>query len=841
MGRICFALAMALAFGSNGFAQTTFANIVGLVTDPNGAVIVGATVSATEASTNYRYTAQSNGSGYYTIGQLLEGDYTLHVESPGFKTFVESGIRLANQDLRRVDVHLEVGAVETTVEVKGGASLIETETARISDTKTAEIIKDLPLNQRSLWDFVGQNPAIVQAANGAATRRFSGSRNNQSDASVDGITISNGRDSTQISPLVNYVESMAEVRVDMANNTAEFGGLGQVTVISKSGTNELHGNGFDYYQTPLFVSRNPFASSGSAGITHAPGATIGGPVYFPHLYNGKNRTFFFFSFETSRGSAVRDLINPTVPLASWRNGDFSNLLPSTVIKDPSDNNAPFAGNIIPTSRLNPVAQKIQQMFYPLPNFGNLNAFSSQNFRELLSRPFDPSTYWTTRLDHRFSDRDFLFGRFTWARQWSRKWDDNLPTIGRINNEREDQSANVSYSHTFRPNLLNEFRWGVAYNDNPLNGALYGPTIVNELGLQGLAPNLPNIQGIFQVAWTGLGLQSITEQVWRRPGFKNKVYQFQDNLSWFRGRHTVKAGFVIDRTYYADGSENTAGSLVSGGTNLFGSASFSNRYTGYPYADFLLGIPTTSARTFPNFPDQQVRWSYDLFVTEEFKVFPSLTLHLGLRYELHPPAINTNGINSIFDISTGKIVVPDGSLSKVSSLLPTNYVSVQTASSAGLPNSLIFTDKNNFAPRVGVAWRPLGNNTVFRAGFGIFYDIVPEVASSTTVPYIIDQPAFTNTTPNPTVILPLVYPSTSAGPSTVSLPSALNPHITIPYSMQYNTTIEHQRGANAFRISYIGTNTRQGDYAYNINQPVPSTGLFINQPRLFPNYPRGSTM
>jgi hypothetical protein len=448
---------MALAFESNGFAQTTFASIVGLVTDPNGAVIVGAAVSATEASTNYRYTAQSNGSGYYTIGQLLEGDYTLRVESPGFKTFVERGIRLANQDLRRVDVHLEVGAVETTVEVKGGASLIETETARISDTKTAEIIKDLPLNQRSLWDFVGQNPAIVQAANGAATRRFSGSRNNQSDASVDGITISNGRDGTQISPLVNYVESMAEVRVDMANNTAEFGGLGQVTVISKSGTNELHGNGFDYYQTPLFVSRNPFASSGSAGITHAPGATIGGPVYFPHLYNGKNRTFFFFSFETSRGSAVRDLINPTVPLASWRNGDFSNLLPSTVIKDPSDNNAPFAGNIIPTSRLNPVAQKIQQMFYPLPNFGNLNAFSSQNFRQLLSRPFDPSTYWTTRLDHRFSDRDFLFGRFTWARQWSRKWDDNLPTIGRINNEREDQSANVSYSHTFRPNLLNEFR------------------------------------------------------------------------------------------------------------------------------------------------------------------------------------------------------------------------------------------------------------------------------------------------------------------------------------------------------------------------------------------------
>jgi hypothetical protein len=195
-------LATALAFESSAFAQTTFASIVGLVTDPNGAVVVGASVTATQVDSNYRYKAQSNGSGYYTVGQLLEGEYLLRVEAPGFKAFVERSILLANQELRRVDVHLEVGSVETTIEVQGGASLIETETARISDTKTAQAIKDLPLNQRSLWDFVGQNPAIVTAANSSATRRFSGSRNNQSDASVDGITISNGRDGTQISPLV---------------------------------------------------------------------------------------------------------------------------------------------------------------------------------------------------------------------------------------------------------------------------------------------------------------------------------------------------------------------------------------------------------------------------------------------------------------------------------------------------------------------------------------------------------------------------------------------------------------------------------------------------------------
>ena len=826
MRSILFLLTTTLAFPAASFAQTTFATITGLVTDPNGAVVPGTLITATNLETNYQYLGKSNETGNYSIGQLLAGRYDVKAEAPGFKTFREKAITLGNQELRRIDVHFEIGSVETTVEVNGTAALIETENARVADTKNAETIKDLPLNQRSLWDFVGQNPGVIQAANGAATRRFSGSRNNQSDASVDGITISNGRDGTQITPLVNYVESMAEVRVDMANNSAEFGGLGQVTVVSKSGTNEVHGSGFDYYQTPILVSRNPFASSGSAGITHWPGATIGGPVYLPKIYNGKNKTFFFFSYETNRGSQIHDLINPTVPLASWRNGDFS-AMPSTTVKDPFNSNAPFPGNTIPASRINPVAQKIQDLFYPLPDYGNTTVLQSQNFRELLSRPFDPATYWTTRLDHRFSDRDFLFGRFTWARQYSRTWDDNLPTIGRIANERENQGANVSYSHSFTPNLMNEVRWGAAYNDQPRNGAQLGPDVVQELGLTGLAPNLPNIAGILQVSWSGLGLQGITQQVWRRPGFKNKVFQFQNNLSWYHGHHTIKAGFVVDRTYYADGSAPT---------NLFGAVTFSNRFTGFPYADFLLGIPTTSARSFPNFPDVEIRWSYDLFITDEIKLTPDLTLSAGLRYELHPPFTNPNGFNSIFNIGNGKIVVPDGSLTKVSSIMPTGYVGVQGASQAGLPDSLIFTDKNNFAPRLSLAWRPLGPNTVFRAGFGIFYDIVPEASTGNGVPFAIDQPSYTNPTTNPNVILPLVYPNSSNGPTTVSLPTAINSNVKFPYSMQYNVTIEHQHGNNAFRISYIGTNTREGVYGYNINQPQPSTGLFINQPRLFPAYP-----
>src|SRR5215831_7104428 len=327
--KTAFLVIAALASSASTAAQTTFATITGIVTDPQGAAISGAQVTATLVSSNYEYKIRSNELGYYTLGQLLQGEYTLRVEMQGFSGTLVRDILLTAQEQRRIDVQLNVSAVSTTLEVRSTAAPIETESARISDTKLASQIKNLPLNTRSLWNFVGQNPGIVTAASGTATRRFSGSRNNQSDASVDGITVSNGRDGTQITPLVNYVESFQEVRVDMGNNSAEFGSLGQVTVISKSGSNDLHGAAFDYYSTPAFQSRNPFATSSSGNIVHNPGFTIGGPLYVPRVYNGKNRTFFFGSFETSRGGQIHDLVNPTVPLAAWRRGDFSGLLPGT--------------------------------------------------------------------------------------------------------------------------------------------------------------------------------------------------------------------------------------------------------------------------------------------------------------------------------------------------------------------------------------------------------------------------------------------------------------------------------------------------------------------------------
>ncbi len=822
---IRFTLALALGAGAV-HAQTTFASISGTVTDPAGAVIPGAQIEATHETTGYKYTATSNEAGYYTVSQLREGAYTVSAKAPGFQEFIARNLQLVARDQRRLDIQLQVGAVEVTVEVTAGATLIEAETARIGDSKDARTLLSLPLNTRSLYSFLILSPAVVKA-NGQASRRFAGSRVNQSEQSFDGITVSNGYDGTQISPLVSYIESYAEVRVDMANNTADIGSVGQVTIVSKSGGNELHGSVFDYYVTPWFRARNPFAAQRATGVNHFPGGSIGGPILLPGVYDGRNKSFFFFSLETSRGSVAQQLLNPTVPIPSWRAGDFSGLLPKTVVKDPSTKQ-PLPGNRIPPSALNPVSVKIQEMFYPLPNVGDPEVFTSRNYLEQKLRPFNPNTYWTARLDHRFSDKSFFFVRYTWDRSHSRQWEGNLPTIGIRWQTRNTRAANASYTHTIRPNLISETRWGYAFNNNPRNGPVQGLELVQQLGLVGLAPDLPDINGIFDVSFSGLGVQRITQTQWRHPGFRNFAQQIQQHVNWFRGRHSLKAGFILDRVNFQDQQANA---------NLFGRAVFSNRFTGHPYADFLYGIPTTSYRAFPPVLIDRTRWGPNFFVTDEFRVTRRLTLNLGVRYELKPTWSEASDMQALFDVGTGKIVVPDGGLSRVSPLMPRGYVDVIEASAAGYdPDILLKTDANNFAPRFGLAWRPFGERTVVRGGYGIFYDVVPRALSAGSVPFVVNEPSFTNPSNNPVVILPRVFPETVGGPSTVSLPSAVRRDIRTPYSTQYNLTVEHERWNTGFRISYVGTNTRQGEWSYNINQPVPDERPFWEKPRMFPQYP-----
>ncbi len=213
-------------------AQTTFATITGTVTDATGAVIPAVTITARHLATGIETTTQSNAAGIYTLAQLREGSYRVTARGAGFKEFVAQHIILEARDYRRLDITLEVGTVETRIEVTAGATLIETETARISDTKTADLLKSIPLNTRGIWAFLALSPNVLQAGGGSSTIRFAGSRSNQSHWSIDGTTMSDGVSETQIGPLANYIESFQEIKIDISNNTAEFGTIGTVTMIS---------------------------------------------------------------------------------------------------------------------------------------------------------------------------------------------------------------------------------------------------------------------------------------------------------------------------------------------------------------------------------------------------------------------------------------------------------------------------------------------------------------------------------------------------------------------------------------------------------------------------------
>ncbi len=370
-----------------------------------------------------------------------------------------------------------------------------------------------------------------------------------------------------------------------------------------------------------------------------------------------------------------------------------------------------------------------------------------------------------------------------------------------------------------------------YTNEPRFGAQNGSSLVSQLGLTGLLPNIPNLPGVPNISFSGLGLQGITQTAYGSPDFQNFNQYIQDQMTWTRGKHTVRAGTQIGR--YA------ANNVVQS-NSLFGSLSFSNRYTGFPYADFLVGYPSTSSVAAPALDAPFQRWAYDFFVTDEFKITPKLTANIGLRYEFHPAWNSTNGLASTFDPATGKIVIQDGSQNLISPYFPTSYVGIETASQGGYrEGSLIKTDTNNWAPRIGLAWRPFDDKTVFRAGFGVFYDLVPTQPNVGGTPFSVSPASYTNPTRasagNPIIVLPQVYPSTPITAATVGLPDAIRKDLRIPYSFQYNITLEREIGTMGIRLSYIGTGTREGEYYSNINQPLPGPGLYINKPRPFPQF------
>ena len=812
-------------------AQTTYATITGTVTDSSGGVIRGATVIATNVETGVTTKTTTNNDGVYTVPQLREGPYTLSVTSPGLREFLATNIVLVTRDIRRIDAMLQVGGLETAVQVSGGNAPIELETPRISDVRTAEQLRTLPLNDPGVWSYLAITPTLAMRGGGYS---FAGSRSNQSVFAIDGTSMTDGVGENVIGPLANYTESFKEVKIDMASNSAEAPSLGQVTIVSKSGTNRFAGVVFDYYQSPMFRARNPFSQQRPAGVLHFPGLAVGGPLTIPRVYAGRSRTFWFVSGETVNGSATSVDLNPTVPLEAWRRGDFSAL--GRAIRNPFTGEV-YADGRIPASALNPVALRIQERFYPLPNTGSTTTLVANNYRETVPTKRSKPYYATARIDHNFNPVDRLYGRFTFHEATNPAWEGNLPAFGMRQQRRMNKAFTVSHTHIFGASLVNELRVGHAYNNNPIAGPLSGPEVIQSLGLVGLAPGLPAVSGLLKMSFPGTALNGLTQVDWRNPGFLNRSNQIQDQVTWMRGTHSVKTGTDIRRVDWEE---------LNAPANLFGNIDFNGRFTqvggnaatGHPYADFLFGVPNTASRAFPPIPARRSRWTYDFFVQDDWKVTRTLTLNLGLRYDIHPGWYERDDRLAMFDVASGKIVVPDDALGKISPLMPAGYVDVVTASSVGLPSpTLVRTDRNNVAPRFGFAYRPFGGgSTVFRGGYGLFYDMMPVSLAASGSPFVFQETAFTNPAV-PTVVLPVVFPAAgTSGPATVALPAGANPDLQLPRSHQWNATVEHERWNTGFRLSYVATLGRDMLFIRDINAPEPDGRLYVDKPRPFPRYP-----
>jgi hypothetical protein len=823
-----FLVATILVLATAAMGQSTLGVIRGRVLDQTGAPVPNVAVQVTNTGTNITKTVTSNDAGAFEAGYLQPGTYAVRAEAPGFKKFSAENIQLSASAIVLTDVKLTVGDVTSSISVEAGAPLITTETAVIADVKTQAQYLQAPLNNRGNWDsyvigFMSLVPG-AQPLSASYNVSFAGSRPTMQNFTVDGVTtvstLSGGGPLGPNQPSMDYIR---EVKVDLSNSSAEYSAPGYVDVVTRGGENAFHGSAFEYYNTAGLNARNFFANRVAFNVMNDFGGSISGPVK-------KNKTFFSGAFEGFNSHSAAQ-INASLPSARVRGGDFSQIKDSAgreiVIKDPT-NGTPFPGAVIPASRLSATAQKIQQRFFPATNYGGAeNVVGS--YRDLWKQVMRKEQV-DVRIDHQFSERNSLFSRFSAARLPNGSLEGGLPTIGARKQRREARNFILSDTHTFRPDLVNEFRFGIVRGYNPYSGPVNGPEIVKELGLTNLPANLPNVEALPTISISGY--QGISQIIYWRPA--EMIYQWQDNVSWIHGRHTVKMGADIWRNY----GSNYAVSPSS----AFGSANFTGAFTGYGYADFLLGVPYQASRASTGF-DKLKSTNVDkfFFIQDDFKATPRLTLNVGLRYELNPPYVERQDRIANFDPFSGKLVVPtDASKSFLApGFLSANLIPVVTASQAGLPTrTLAYTDKNNFAPRAGLAYKLTSDNkTVFRSSFGIFYDSFTAFywRTMTGGPYNGSEVSPVNTFNNGQALwqFPAMFPQTTSQVGTASL-TGLDPHTVIPYMEQWNATVERELPANmGLRISYVGSASHHLAQAYNLNQPQPSTTPYSVSRRPYP--------
>ena len=717
------------------FAQT-LGTITGEVKDASGAVVPGATVTATNNGTNATREVQSTEAGLYSFPAMQPGTYTVKAELQGFQTATRTAELHVEQTLR-VDFSLAIGTLSETAEVTGVAPLITTENATVGTVIENRRIVELPLNGRNFLQLVALSPNVSAefAGPGQAGSRQGGSRANQ-QLSVSGqrrefnyFTL-DGVDNTDVNfntyIFLPSVDALEEFKVQTGIYSAEFGrAASQVNVVTKSGTNGYHGSLFWFHRNDALDSR-PFAfTSAQAAQPKAPfkwnqyGYTLGGPVL-------RNKLFFMSNFEGYR-DRKQFQNNFTVPSSAFRSGDFSSV--PTPLYDPATCTvsggvrrcAVFPGNRIPANRIASTSQKLLE-FYPEPN----GAGTENNYVSQQNRIINKDQY-TQRIDFTESTASTWMGRYSHGRE-----DELTPAFSQNGSKLVNRvhQVMIGNTRTLTPSVVNEFRAGYNYFHNALVQELsFERDVTSELGIGGMPPLTPDSWGIPSIGITGYsGFGNSTNGPYVN---RNHVYEIIDNVSWIHGRHSLKVGGSLRYDMF-----NQIG-------NQFprGSFSFDGRATGS-----LTGVATPGAASLADFLLGNIRQSQlaaglatvefralsqSYYITDTWRMRDDMTLDLGLRYEYVPPFLDKSGtlVNAFIPYFDSGMPVAD--LSRHPTLVRIGEgdfyegfdirfnPNIKVARDGRMGDRLIDDDRLNFAPRVGWAWTPSDRWSV-RAGIGMFY-------------------------------------------------------------------------------------------------------------------------
>jgi carboxypeptidase family protein/TonB-dependent receptor-like protein len=730
------------------WAQQSLGSFTGTVTDTSGAVVPGATVNVQDMDKGFIRTAVTGSDGSYVFPDLAPGRYQMSVEKSGFEKTLRTNISLRVDAHLSLDFQLKPGAVSMVVNVEGTPELVQTENATVGTTVEQEKISELPYNGRHFLQTMLFTPGVVPGVQGSELNdnrggsiEVNGMREDANSYLLDGMSDTSIAVGTYSA--TPPLDSIQEFQIETGVYDAKFGNSagGQVNMVTKSGTNTLHGSLYEYLRNNKLDARNFFEPQVPPFHRNQYGASVGGPLSVPGVYSGKDRTFYFLNFEGLRDNHSF-FSRSHVPTLAERGGDFADLLdPScsspTVLADPlalfnpslpatiPGNNLNNLAPFLPLGSLDPVGTALVQ-FYPQPNIANAPC-GGENYQTQVQRLIDTNSY-VSRFDHRWGSRDSLFVRYNLTTD-SELSPSGLPTgVPGYGIRRVDwfTATGLNWTHTVSPTLLNVAK--IAYNrwQYTWNNQDQGLNYSNSLGLAG-APQALRDTGVPNLSFAGYDGISPDTSV-PQAGAVN-TFQYADTLTLVRGSHTWDFGADIRPIKRGNFFEDI---------RARDEYDFNGVLTGNGAADAFFGIPTAWIRGSSGYISG-TGTEYDYFAQDTWKVKRDLTVTLGLRYEFNSLVTDKYDHLGGFDFSTNICGSPGALLvaGKNAAALDCFQGTVATAAGpvgtfvqggnlnlGGTSNNraLQRPDRNNFGPRVGLAWTPFGDNrTVIRTGFGVYYD------------------------------------------------------------------------------------------------------------------------